>query len=280
MYLRNYDFVNIGSDIKTESGGGGIHPYHEMLIISSGSILLKWMGKEYAVNAPALFLLSPNTPHFLFKQSASCSFMYLELDMQNSAEFPALAQTLTWNGLQSSDDRHAPELSQVYSSALSLLEILSPQYPFKEAAEQIATLEVRKILLLVGCCLQARSSQRLTDSRQLPEQAEARERIQALIRHMESNHAEHVTVNMLAAYAHLDVSYFIRLFRSVAGKTPLQYLHELRMNAAACYLSTTNMPVQDIAAATGFQSVHYFSRQFKQTSGVTPTQWRQREQSS
>jgi len=275
VYLRKYDSVNLLPGGASESGGG-IHPYHEILLITSGSIMLQWMGTEYAVEAPAVLLLAPNTPHFLFKRSAACSFMYLELDMQDSADFPALPLMLAWNGMQKSDERLSQELAHVYAAARSLSEILSPQFAYKEIAEQIAMLEIRKILLLVGGYLQIRSPRRISDTR--PEHAEAQERIQTLMRYMESGYAEPVTINQLAAYAHLDVSYFIRLFKRVAGTTPLQYLHELRLNAAACFLSTTNMPVQEIAAATGFQSVHYFSRQFKQIRGVTPTQWRKREQ--
>ncbi len=272
MHLRKYDFVTMSSGDKAESGGG-IHPYHEILYISSGNVLLHWMGKEYMVDAPALFLLAPNTPHFLLKKSAASNFMYLELDMQNSAEFPALAQMLVWNHLQTSENRYNPELSQVYSSVLSLLEFLSPHYPYKKAGEQIAMLEIRKILLLIECFF----SRPVSDPLQLSEQVETQVRIQALIRYMESHYADPITVNTLAAYAHLDVSYFIRLFRSIAGKTPLQYLLDLRLSAATCFLSTTNMSIQDIASATGFQSVHYFSRHFKKSCGYTPTQWRHKE---
>lgn len=278
MYLRKYDVVRMTSDRQAESGGG-IHPFHEILIITSGSVLLKWMGRDYAAHAPAVFLLAPNTPHLLVKQSAACTFAYMELDMQDSAEFPNLAQMLAWNERQCSDERHAPELAQVYSTASFLCDVLSPQFPYDSAREQVARLDIRKMLLLIACSLQARLSPlpRLEDSSAHHDKDETRNHIQALMRYMESSYFETITVNMLADSVHLDVSYFIRLFRSVAGTTPLQYLQELRMNAASCFLSTTAMPVQEVAAAVGIPSIHYFSRLFKQTYGFSPTQWRERK---
>lgn len=278
MYLRKYDVVRMSSNRHAESGGG-IHPFHEILIVTSGSVLLKWMGKDYAAHAPAVFLLAPNTPHLLVKQSAACGFAYMELDMQDSAaEFPNLAQMLAWNEMQCGDERHARELAPIYSTAGSLCDVLSPQFPYESAKEQVAELDIRKMLLLIACSLQSRFSPlpRMRESSARHDKDESRNHIQALMRYMESSYFEPITVNMLADSVHLDVSYFIRLFRSIAGTTPLQYLQDLRLNAASCFLSTTAMPVQEVAAAVGIPSIHYFSRLFKQTYGVSPTQWRER----
>ncbi|MFC5403380.1 AraC family transcriptional regulator [Cohnella soli] len=275
MELRKYDIVHLSAEAELESGG--IHPCYEILFISSGSAHLRWMGKDYRVQAPALFLLAPNTPHTLISERSSpCSFLYLELGVESAAAFPGLPQQRDWNMLQTSEERLKPGLASVYTTAHSLLETLSPQSPFAAVAEQIAQLDIRKILLLIGCYfLPASEADRLTGSRL--EQPEASERIRTLMRNLESTYFEPHTVNQLAASAHLDVSYFIRQFRSITGKSPLKYLQDLRMNAAAWFLSTTQKPVQEIASATGFQSVHYFSRLFKMTYGVSPSEWRKRE---
>lgn len=56
--------------------------------------------------------------------------------------------------------------------------------------------------------------------------------------------------------------------------TPMQYLHQLRMNAARSYLRKTELSIQEIAGASGYPSIHYFSRMFKQTFGISPSEWR------
>ena len=54
----------------------------------------------------------------------------------------------------------------------------------------------------------------------------------------------------------------------------MQYLNKLRLSAAISYLVNTEMGVQQIAEATGFNSIHYFSRLFKRKYGSSPQQWR------
>ncbi|WP_397386579.1 helix-turn-helix domain-containing protein [Paenibacillus roseipurpureus] len=64
------------------------------------------------------------------------------------------------------------------------------------------------------------------------------------------------------------------MFKEMSGKTPFQYLNELRMNAAVSYLHESDLSIEHIAMASGFSSIHYFSRLFKQKFGVSPTGWR------
>ncbi|MFD0696609.1 AraC family transcriptional regulator [Paenibacillus sp. GCM10027628] len=277
MHLRKIDTVNL-TGIPGKESGGGIHPYHEILYISEGVVVLQWMGNDYLAASPALFLLPPNTPHLLVKRSAACRFGYIELDMQGSTDFPDLTQAGIWNGMQSDKDPQLPELAPIYQSAFQMWDCLNPQSPFKSIAVDLILLDIRKLLLMIGSFLHTQESRALglSASPAYQDKDVTNERIQTIIRFMESNYQGQITVKLLASYAHLDVSYFIRTFHKIAGKTPLQYLHDLRLNAAACFLSTTKMPVQDITDAVGFQSIHYFSRLFKQRYGVSPSLWRNR----
>lgn len=64
-----------------------------------------------------------------------------------------------------------------------------------------------------------------------------------------------------------------RLFRSHFGKTPHDYLTELRIKAAKKLLSsrsTSNYSIAQISHMAGFHDVAYFSRIFKRTTGVSP----------
>lgn len=64
-----------------------------------------------------------------------------------------------------------------------------------------------------------------------------------------------------------------RLFRHHFGKTPHDYLVELRIRAAKKLLasrSTSNYSIAQISCMTGFHDVAYFSRIFKKATGVPP----------
>ncbi|MBP1995969.1 AraC family transcriptional regulator [Paenibacillus eucommiae] len=279
MYLREYAIVNMTRNLVEETGGG-THPFHEILYIFEGSASLQWMGRDYLFTSPALFLLPPNTPHLLTKHSGTCLFSYIELDMQNTSEFPAIEQISRWNALQCDKNPEQPELAPIYQVAANLLGSLQPNNPYKAIAADILLLDTQKLLMLVNCFLQVQqpSSDMPSGSRFPRDQAEGQERIHNIMRFMESNYREPLTVNRLAAQAHLEVSYFIRSFHKIAGRTPLQYLHDLRLNTASSLLSSTKMPILEISDAVGFQSIHYFSRLFKQRYGVSPSLWRTKKE--
>ncbi|GAA3401757.1 AraC family transcriptional regulator [Paenibacillus hodogayensis] len=277
MYLRKIETVDLPAVVGKETGGG-IHPYHEILFISEGTVLLQWINRDYVASAPALFLLSPNTPHTLIRKSAFCRFGFIELDMEGSTEFPNLAQARLWNGMQSDKDPLGAGIASIYEMAFQIWNNLNPLNPYKSIAMDLIPLDIRKLLLLVSCFLNAREPRLADPSRvpAFPDKADATERIHKVIRYMESNYQNPLTITLLASHVYLDVSYFIRSFHKIVGKTPLQYLHELRLNAAISFLSTTKMSIQDITNEIGFQSIHYFSRLFKQKYGVSPSLWRTR----
>ena len=72
----------------------------------------------------------------------------------------------------------------------------------------------------------------------------------------------------------LSPKYFQKMFRQGTGKTPNEYLTEMRLNIAIKKLITTNMPIADIAFESGFSSQAYFAKVFRQYTGKTPTEYK------
>lgn len=77
----------------------------------------------------------------------------------------------------------------------------------------------------------------------------------------------------------LPVSYskFRKLFKHVTGESPNQYYLNLRLKKALHLLDATQLPVNEIAYQTGFESVFYFSRLFKKKYAVSPKAYREQE---
>ena len=73
---------------------------------------------------------------------------------------------------------------------------------------------------------------------------------------------------------HLSPSYFGALFKSVTGKTFVQYLNNLRVENAYRMLTSSNMKIYQIAEKVGFSDVHYFIRVFRKIAGTSPNQYR------
>lgn len=80
------------------------------------------------------------------------------------------------------------------------------------------------------------------------------------------------TLEMLADEAGMSRSSFARLFHSVVGVTPMDYLTTWRMTAARRMLRE-GQPAKVVAACVGYQSIAAFSRAFARTTGQGPRQW-------
>ncbi|MFO6423324.1 AraC family transcriptional regulator [Motilimonas sp. KMU-193] len=82
----------------------------------------------------------------------------------------------------------------------------------------------------------------------------------------------------LAAVSALSRSAFADRFKRMTGATPQQYLRQWRCFIAAQKLAETELSIQEIAFACGFQSSDVLIRNFKQFHQVTPKQYRIKHQ--
>jgi AraC-like DNA-binding protein len=80
----------------------------------------------------------------------------------------------------------------------------------------------------------------------------------------------------MANLARLSPCYFLRVFRTVTGQSPTQYVMNARLRAAANDLLTTRAPVSEIALRTGFNDISHFNSSFRSVFGRSPTHWRTR----
>jgi AraC-like DNA-binding protein len=84
-------------------------------------------------------------------------------------------------------------------------------------------------------------------------------------------------VHELAALVHLSSFHFIRLFHKSVGLTPRKYVIQSRVMRARELLATTDLPLTEIALATGFSDQSHFSRRFHELVGVPPRAFRGRD---
>ena len=83
-------------------------------------------------------------------------------------------------------------------------------------------------------------------------------------------------LDSLAALAGMSRSRFTYHFGKTYGRSPMDYLQSIRLEAAARLLRSSAMPVKCVAAAAGFASRSHFSRAFRAEFGVDPSGYRER----
>jgi AraC family transcriptional regulator of arabinose operon len=84
------------------------------------------------------------------------------------------------------------------------------------------------------------------------------------------------TVSSLAAAVSLSPSRLAHLYAEQLGHTPMRALRDARLRHAARLLEATALPVERVAATSGFASPFHFSRLFRERYGMPPGAYRDR----
>ncbi len=110
-----------------------------------------------------------------------------------------------------------------------------------------------------------------------PAPAKARDRRRAVetALWLDANSHQEIDLERAAAKAGISPFHFLRLFASVVGVTPHQYLVRSRLRHAAGLLADDDRPVTDIAYDVGFGDLSNFVRTFHRAAGVSPRRFRE-----
>ena len=91
-----------------------------------------------------------------------------------------------------------------------------------------------------------------------------------VLKRIESQYTESLSVDQLAAEANMSLSAFHHNFKSVTSTSPLQYLKTYRLHKARMMMAHDGLKASAAAMQVGYESASQFSREFKRYFGLTP----------
>ena len=131
--------------------------------------------------------------------------------------------------------------------------------------QELLEMYLRQIFLLIQ---RSRNEQRPAASSYLLEEMEYARR------YFNEHYNEPISIEEYAQSRGMSVSWFMRNFKQVTAKSPMQYILAIRINNAVSLLETTDYNVTEISAIVGYDNPLYFSRIFKKQKGVSPSDYR------
>lgn len=102
-----------------------------------------------------------------------------------------------------------------------------------------------------------------------------RQKLKDVLSYIRKNIDKNITLEELAQVSGMSPRYFCRVFKSITGRTPIEYVNYYRIETASQMLITTGESVTDIALNCGFNDMSYFSKMFKKLKGISPSKFRQ-----
>jgi len=133
-------------------------------------------------------------------------------------------------------------------------------------------LDIQDHMIQIWRTLYARNAHALTTK------AEGRrdQRMKQMLGYLQENLSQMLTLEDIAESAGISTRECTRCFRDVLGISPMVYLTQLRVRAAAVLLEQSDDPITEIGNAVGFGSPSYFGKVFRDHTGQSPRQYRQK----
>jgi AraC family transcriptional activator of pobA len=94
---------------------------------------------------------------------------------------------------------------------------------------------------------------------------------------IEKNYSRNPKLNDVSQEVCVSPNHLNTIFKSITGKTIMQYMEEYRIEVARCLLCNTTQSVKSISEQLGYYDQYHFSKVFKKLTGYSPTQYRKIE---
>ncbi len=98
--------------------------------------------------------------------------------------------------------------------------------------------------------------------------------IQQVKNYIADHLSEDTSLHVLAEQVHFSQEYLLRTFKKQEGITILQYINDIKLDAAKKLLGGSELSVKEIAEQLGFASQGYFGRFFRTKTGMSPKAYR------
>lgn len=106
------------------------------------------------------------------------------------------------------------------------------------------------------------------------------ESIKKVLTYIRENYRERIYIRDLAGLINVNEQYFCRFFKRAIGKTPMEYVNEIRIRRAAEMVVNTDDLIMDICLECGFNNLGNFLREFKKYTGMTPRLYKKENRNS
>ena len=98
--------------------------------------------------------------------------------------------------------------------------------------------------------------------------------IQPILLYIRNHLEQNISVDELACIACFSKDHFSRVFKTITGLSPCDYIISKRIERAQFLLLATDLSLNQILDQTGFRSASYFSRIFRKQTTYSPKQYR------
>lgn len=243
----------------------------DLLWVTKGTLYIGEEDKQWEVKAGETLLLLPDRYHYSTKPCDSdTSFYWIHFDFNgewkqhaSDAASPPLPLRHAWENpyfIQIPKYASPPEFTLAERHLSQLLTYAN------EHQRGVYWQEHQLFIELLGLLEERRDRSRAdSPAMKLASKTEA---------YIRQHYQSELTNAALAEALHFHPNYIVRCMKEIYHCSPMDYLHQYRLEQAKLLLVKTEWSVAVIADKTGFRHAPYFSNCFKAYTGTSPLKYR------
>lgn len=107
-----------------------------------------------------------------------------------------------------------------------------------------------------------------------PRESHRMEQLKTIIDYIDKNYSLDISLNDLSSIVNLSPQYICRIFRECMNMRPFEHLTKKRIYEAKNLLLDTDLSINEISKAVGYNDCSYFCAVFKKQENVSPAEYR------
>ncbi|MFR4788892.1 MAG: AraC family transcriptional regulator [Lactobacillus acidophilus] len=262
-----------------------IHNYVEMMVVLSGSCVIKTANEAITLNENEIIIIGCKTIHkvepiddktIMIKIALKrAAFSLEDLVFLTHSHNAQSVSSIVFSLLSSDDSHGAFNVFRTHHDVHvvnKIYNIISEYYCPDDYSNQIIKLEILELFIR----LIRIASKDAVFQTQKEVQNNNEIDLLTLLLYIERNYKT-INLKSMAKYFNFNPNYLSSILREKTGYTFIKLVHLQRINVAAEYLALTNTPVEGISLAVGYENPTYFYKMFKKYMGCSPKEYRQKQ---
>lgn len=249
------------------------HEETELVYFKKGSFLVDIDMKRHHITGPAFLLIDGGSIHSVFGQKGCVeSAVVFDLKMLSFEYFDGIQYKIIRPLLEKKI-----QLTQFIFPEDSIFSSLEKLY--RNIIKQAKNSSISSYILVKSYLYQLIAlfyeDDRLIRKKEAVENDSYQiSNVKKVLSYIHEFYGRKIQTKEMADLVGMNPQYFCRYFKKLIGKTPTEYINEVRIEKAAEYLKETEMRILDIALSCGYDNTGYFIKRFTEAKHMTPSAYR------
>ncbi len=246
------------------------HPAVEIIMPVDGGYTILINGTCYELKEGDIFLIPPGEMHELIAppEGFRLILMFDYASINRIPGFSSLSALLTRPILVTQ-----AEAADIYEQCRDIMISITNLYVDDEPFWEIA-IDAYLIHLMVLLNRFYKDQNELFSKIGSARQAEYLQKFHSVFEYIDQHYMENLDLETVAKSSGFSKFHFSRIFKQVTNSSFNDYLNHRRIQAAVALLSSSELPITEIALMSGFPSISTFNRVFRSIKHCTPTEFK------